>query len=125
MTYESPLAAITALVAARDSGDIPAALACYSANPTLVAQPGTVVSGRDAAQAVLEGFVGFNATFTVLSRVILEAESSALHYSSWTLKGAEGSGIDFAGVSTDVFEKQSDGAWLLSIDNPYGGSILS
>ncbi|MCM3882168.1 hypothetical protein [Frankia sp. R82] len=69
---------------------------------------------------MLEGSIGFRARLTVTARQILPADMTALHYSSWTPKGEEGSGIDFAGTSTDVFEKQPDGGWLLSIDNPYG-----
>jgi ketosteroid isomerase-like protein len=125
MTYATPLESITALVAARDAGDVATALGCYVSNPTLVAQPGTVVTGQDAAKAVLEGFIGFQARFTVLAREIVEAGTTALHYSRWTLVGAEGSGIDFTGISTDVLEKQADGGWLLSIDNPYGVGIVA
>ncbi|WP_374216110.1 hypothetical protein [Frankia sp. R82] len=46
MSFATPLEAIVALVAARDAGDVAAALACYSPNPTRVAQPGTVPARR-------------------------------------------------------------------------------
>jgi ketosteroid isomerase-like protein len=122
--YTSPLEAITALVAARDAGDIATALGCYAPNPTIVAQPGTVVTGRAAAEQVLKNFVGLQAEFGVLAREILESDTTALHYSRWTLKGVPGSGIDFTGVSTDVFERQADGGWLLTVDNPYGTALV-
>jgi hypothetical protein len=58
MTFATPLEAITGLVAARDAGDIDEALACYTLLPTLVVQPGTVASGREAPRQVLENFDG-------------------------------------------------------------------
>lgn len=121
MRYESALSAITALVAARDAGDVETALGCYTANPTLVAQPGSVVTGTEGARAVLDGVIALDATFVVHSRWILEADTTALHYSTWTLKG-DGNGIDFAGTSNDVLQRQADGGWLVSIDNPYGSA---
>jgi ketosteroid isomerase-like protein len=124
MTYPTALAAIEALVQARDAGDVAVALGCYTDNPTLVAQPGVVVTGQAAARSVLEGFIALKAQFTVTARQILETDGTALHYSSWTLRGADGFGIAFAGISTDVLERQSDGGWLLSIDNPYGVGTL-
>jgi uncharacterized protein (TIGR02246 family) len=125
VSYPTPLAAITALVDARNAGDIETALTAYSPDITIIPQPGTVLTGLDGARAALEGFIGMKPTFTVLSREVLESETTALHYSKWHFVGTapDGSTLDVTGASTDVFEKR-DGGWLVTIDNPFGAGIL-
>jgi ketosteroid isomerase-like protein len=85
--HQTPAEAITALVNARNDGDIDTALGCYEPDAVVVAGPGTILTG---------------------ARV-------ALHYSHWTLAGTapEGTPLDLAGRSTDVFRRQPDGGWLL------------
>jgi len=117
--------AITALVDARNVGDIEAALACYEDEPTVVAQPGTVLTGREGARAALAGFVSLVPDFTVSARSFLETADVALHYSHWILKaGPDGTAFEVSGKSTDVFRRQPDGGWLLAIDNPYGTDVI-
>ncbi|MCU1406244.1 MAG: hypothetical protein JWQ43_2547 [Glaciihabitans sp.] len=125
MPHNTPLAAIEALVAAREAGDVETALTCYTDNPIIVSQPGTVVSGTDAARESLQQSFSMNGTLTINTREILQGENSALHYSLWNLYGVgqDGERFDLNGVSTDVLEKQPDDGWLIAIDNPYGVTL--
>jgi ketosteroid isomerase-like protein len=40
----------------------------------------------------------------------------------WTLNGTspEGGPVEIAGQTSDVLRRQSDGNWLIVIDNPFG-----
>jgi ketosteroid isomerase-like protein len=38
---------------------------------------------------------------------------------------ADGAEISVAGQTSDVVEKQSDGNWLLVIDNPFGAEVFN
>jgi len=61
MYFPTTLAAITALVDARNSGDIDTALACYEPDATIVAQPGLTLSGLDGDTNRSRGLLRFEA----------------------------------------------------------------
>jgi ketosteroid isomerase-like protein len=114
------------LVAARDGGDVATALGCYEAEATVVAQPGTVLSGPDAARTAVEGFLSLRPTFTVIARDLIEHGDVALHRSKWLLEGTDAAGgpLHLDDTTADVIRRQPDGGWLVAIDNPYGTAIL-
>ena len=63
---------------------------------------------------------------TVVRREFIEGPEITLHLSAWTLTGtdADGKSIAWEGRTTDVLRKQSDGNWLVSLDNPWGTALL-
>lgn len=116
MTFVTPLAAIPALVEARNNADVDTALYCYDTDVTVVAaQPGLVLTGLDGARAALEGFIALTPTFTVHARQILPTGQLALHYSRWTLIGTtpDGQPVELSGRSTDVL-RHGRPLWSLS-----------
>ena len=124
--YPTPEALIEDLVAARDRGDISAALACYEPSAAVVLESGHVVSGPEAVRATLEAFAALRAQFSVDARRILDADGVALHLSRWTLRAhdAEQGPFGVRGASSDVARRQPDGSWLLAVDNPWGVELL-
>jgi ketosteroid isomerase-like protein len=125
--FSSPLEAITALVEARNAGNVERALQCYGPDAVVVVQPGSVFTGLDGARAALEAFVALRSTFVVTARKFIEGPDVALHYCEWTLTGTGQAGqpLMLTGRSTDVFRLQPGGGWLLVLDNPYGTSVLT
>lgn len=45
----------------------------------------------------------------------------------WTLTGAgpDGKPVQMSGMSSDILRRQSDGKWLIIVDNPWGTAILA
>ena len=121
MDKKTPLAVIESLVAARNREDIESALACYEVNAAIVAQSGAVVGGEAALRSFIEASAGLRLTFS--DRRIIEGEEVALHFSRWS--GTVSTEKIISGHSADVLRRQSDGRWLIAIDNPWGSEIAS
>jgi uncharacterized protein (TIGR02246 family) len=105
-----------------NSGNKEAVLAFFEEDATMVAQPGQVVKGKGIISQVLDGFLALEAKMEVKPKVVVQNDEIAIMISDWRLKGSdpEGNPIDMTGQTTDVLRRQSDGRWLLVIDNPYG-----
>jgi uncharacterized protein (TIGR02246 family) len=104
------------------SGDLDGLVALYEPDATMVPQPGHAVSGQAAIREALQGLLATKPVFKLDFRKALRAGDIALLFSRWTLsgKGTDGSEISLAGQTSDVARRQTDGSWLLVIDNPFG-----
>jgi ketosteroid isomerase-like protein len=53
---------------------------------------------------------------------VLEATNLALIVTEWSIKGIESDGktVNLTGMGTVVLRQQSDGTWLIVIENPWG-----
>ena len=126
MAYLTPAALFDAVVASRNRNDLAAYLGCYEHNATIVQQPGAIATGQEALQKFFAFYQSLRPTFTVVRRTFIEGPEITLHLSAWTLTGTDSDGNQFAweGRTTDVLRKQSDGSWLVSLDNPWGTALL-
>lgn len=126
MTQPNPLDTVNNLTAAINRGDLDAALTLYEPDAVLVAQPGQIARGRAAIRAALAGFVSLKPTLRGQAQQIVEAGDIVLYCSRWTLIGSspDGKKVEMGGFSSDVLRRQSDGKWLIAIDNPWGTSIV-
>ncbi|MDQ6919366.1 MAG: SgcJ/EcaC family oxidoreductase [Candidatus Dormibacteraeota bacterium] len=105
-----------------NAGDLEGLLALYEADVTMVAQPGTVVTGIDAAKGALSGFLGLKLQIKMEPATVFQSGDIALVLSRWTgdATDADGKPLEFSGTTTDVVRRDPDGAWRLVIDNAYG-----
>jgi uncharacterized protein (TIGR02246 family) len=112
--------------AAVSAGDIEAALATFEPNAAMVAQPGMTVQGTPALREAFKQFVALNPKITVTRQEVIQAGDIALHSFTWNMAGKapDGSPIEQRGFSNVVLRKQSDGRWLMVIDNPFGDALL-
>jgi ketosteroid isomerase-like protein len=113
--------------AAMHRGNLDDVMIAYEPGATLVAQPGLIVSGP-AFKEAMGGYVSMKPNFDMPKHEVIEAGDLALHISPWTMEAvdpATGKLIRQSGFSLAVFRKQKDGRWLIVIDNPYGGNLLS
>ena len=126
MSTPKPLDAITQLVQAINSRDLDAALALYEQGAVMVAQPGKVVVGTEGLRNALAGFMALKPTLMMEARELIQAGDLALYCSRWNLRGVspDGKEVQMKSSSTDVLRRQSDGNWLIAIDNPWGIEIL-
>ena len=118
--FHNPYDTIYHLLAARSRGDTAAAVACYEHDARVVVQPGMIETGEPGIRRFTEATMTLPIAFG--DREIIEVDGIALHLSKWTLRPANGPEI--VGRTTDVLRRQSDGTWLVLIDNPWGVSVL-
>ena len=126
MSGQSPLETVDQLLEAINRGDLDAAVALYDPLATMVVEPGKVAKGKDEIRTALEGFISLKPTFKGETHQIVEGGDLALFCSRWSLigTGADGKPVEMNGLSSDVLRRQSNGHWLIVIDNPWGTAIL-
>ena len=107
-----------------NAGDLDGLMALYEDGAAIAPQPGQVLVGTQAARGALEGFLAMRGTIELKPRHVIEAGELALLISDWTLSatGEGGESTTMGSTATDVVRKQSDGSWLIVIDNPFGTS---
>ncbi|MBI5437117.1 MAG: DUF4440 domain-containing protein [Nitrosomonadales bacterium] len=122
----SPVDAVTQLVKAINQGNLDAAVASYEPGATLIVQPGKVATGTKALRDALAGFIALKPTLTTESYQVVQSGDIALYCSKWNLKGVapDGSIVQMGGTSSDVLRRQTNGQWLIAVDNPWGPGIL-
>jgi uncharacterized protein (TIGR02246 family) len=121
-----PKATVTRLTDAVNRGDLDAAAALYEPEAVLVGQPGDAGRGHARIREALRGFVGLRPTLTTTATHVLEAGDLALYLGRWRLIGIDpdGAPATMSGESADVLRRQSDGRWLIAIDDPWGTALL-
>lgn len=120
---QSAIDANNAAVAARD---IEAILLTYEPDATMAVQPGMTIAGTSALREGFKQFLALNPKLTVTKAEVIQAGDIALHSYSWEMAGKapDGTPIAQSGLSVVVLRKQTDGRWLMVIDNPFGGHLL-
>ena len=122
----TPMDVVNRLIDARSRGAIDEAFSCYEPGATLVAMPGTVVSGPDAIRSLLTRFASLKGDFQRGKHQLIEAGDLAFYCSDWTMSATDPAGrsIQMTGRTADVLRRQPDGNWLIAFDNPWGTAIL-
>jgi uncharacterized protein (TIGR02246 family) len=102
--------------------DLEAVMALYEPEATLIPQPGQIVTGTEAIREALSGFLALKPKFELEFQKAFQAGDIALLFSEWTLSATDpdGNAVELAGRTSDVARRQSDGSWLVVIDDPYG-----
>ena len=123
----TPLETVNQLVQAINTADLAAAVQLYEPDGLLVVQPGQVSRGRAQIQEALGRFVALKARLHSEAQQVLESGDLALYLGRWTLRGMDPTGrpVELGGESTDILRRQSDGRWLVALDNPWGAHLLS
>lgn len=121
----NPLDTIKNLFEAINKGELDTALSPYEPRAVFVVQPGKIERRRDAIRAALEEFISLKPSLKEATQLV-EAEDIALYCSKWTLVGTspDGKRVKMNGISSDVLRRQTDGRWLVAVDNPWGTSIV-
>jgi len=121
----NPVDTVRNLIEAINKGEIETALSFYEPGAAFVVQPGKIVHGKDAIRAAIEGFVSLKPSLKGEAPQLVEVGDIALYCSKWTLVGTslDSKRVEMNGVSSDVLRRQTDGRWLVAVDNPWGTSI--
>ena len=125
MSTPNPVDTITQLIKAINQGNLEAAVACYETDAILIVQPGQVATGKKAIREAFAGFIAMKVTITTETHKTIQTDDIALFTSKWTATGTapDGSPVKMGGTSA-VLRRQTDGRWLIAIDNPFGAAIL-
>ena len=123
---DGPAATVVRLTDAMNRGDLEAAAALYAADAVLVGQPGATARGHAKIREALSAFLALRPALTTVASQVLEAGDVALYIGRWRLTGVgpDGAPVEMGGESTDVLRRQSDGRWLIVVDDPWGTSLL-
>jgi len=121
-----PIETVDELVQAINTADLERAVATYESDAAFVAQPGQIVRGTMQVREALNGFMAIRPTLRTEARQLIEGEGMALYIGRWSLTGTDpaGKAVAMSGESTDVLRRQSDGRWLIALDNPWGVQVL-
>jgi uncharacterized protein (TIGR02246 family) len=108
------------LAAAMNAGDLDAFLELHEPDATTIVPPdGRRVHGKTEMRAALEPI--FAARPTIENEVVgkLEGDGLALIHAHWALEGSapDGQALELAGRGTIVSRRQSDGTWLIVLEN--------
>src|SRR5260370_39788152 len=127
MLMNSPHHTIEHLVQAINRVEANAPSALYEKEAVIVVQPGALAAGASARRQALAGFIALKPTLTMEAREVVQTGDLALYLSRWNLRGTGPDGKEgrMHGSSTDVLRRQSDGRWLIVIDNPWGIALLT
>jgi ketosteroid isomerase-like protein len=120
----SPEEMVTAWEKVINAGDIDGVLAFYGPEAVMVRpkEEGGPVNGPDGIRQVLGQFLALDPIFTLILHRATESGQVALIVGDWSLEGTgpDGSAVTMNGRFRDVLHRQSDGSWLIAIDNPFG-----
>jgi uncharacterized protein (TIGR02246 family) len=105
-----------------NAGTIDLLLTLYTDDAVLVPAAGQEARGKQAIRDALNGFLALKGLFQIERPTVIESADTALVMVKWTLKGTspEGSPVEMAGQTSDVVRRQTEGNWLIVIDNPFG-----
>jgi uncharacterized protein (TIGR02246 family) len=126
MSLHSPSATVRTFVDAMTRGDLDAAFACYAPDAVFVAEPGQTLRDPVAIRHALGGMLSIRPTLVTTEETTLEIGDIALYHSAWTMTGKDPTDaeIQMSGRSSDVLCRQTDGRWLIVVDNPWGTAVL-
>lgn len=123
----NPQHVITQLVTTMIARDLESALTLFELGAAFVIKPGVVVTGQSGIRQALEGFMAVKPTLAIEAQQLVEAGDVAQYCARWSIKGTDPSGhpVQLSGRSSSILRRQSNGAWLFLVDNPWGTEIVS
>lgn len=124
---EQIISAVQTMALAMEQGRLDDVLSAYEADATLVVQSGMNASGP-ALREAFQGFIAMQPKFAMPEHEVIAAGDIALHIAPWTMAAVDpnsGNPVEQSGLSVAVFRRQSDGNWLMVIDNPYASQLMA
>lgn len=121
-TATTPARLIATFGDAVNRGDLDAAVALYEPEAAFKVQPGQIVHGVPAIREALGALFAVQPRLSSTVIEVIEAGPLALVFNDWEMtgRGPDGQPVSMAGRSADVLRRQADGAWKISIDDPWG-----
>ncbi len=129
MTQEEKrvLNAVEKMTSNFEKGIIDEVMQSYERDATVVFEPGKPISDADLLRKMFEAMSGAKPKFSYSGHQVFISGDIAIHIAPWEMSGTapDGSIMQQEGLSLAVLRKQSDGEWLMVIDNPHGQMLLN
>ncbi|MEZ4362918.1 MAG: DUF4440 domain-containing protein [Kofleriaceae bacterium] len=119
--------AVETMTSAFHQGDLEGVMAAYEPHSTIVFEPGQPISDPQQQRAKFREFFAVAPRFTYAGHEVFLSGDTAVHLAPWTMKGTTPDGHELTqqGLSIAVLRRQPNGRWLMVIDDPHGGNLLS
>ena len=86
-------------------------------------EPGQIINVLNNIRLTLQRFINMGARLEAKVKRVIHASDLALLITEWSITGTEPADITpitLTGRGTIVLRRQSDGTWLMVIENPWG-----
>ena len=105
-----------------NKGNIDFLMTLYEKDACFASKKGQVVNGKESIRRAFQDLIDMGGKLEARAKRVLHAGNLALLITEWSIKGTEPDGrpTDLTGRGTIVLRKQSDGNWLMVIENPWG-----
>ncbi|HET6730337.1 MAG TPA: nuclear transport factor 2 family protein [Nitrososphaeraceae archaeon] len=105
-----------------NKGNIDFLMTLYENEACFASKPGQVVKDLESIRQTLKDFIDKGSKLEAKVKRVLQASGLALITTEWSMNGAESDvkPINLTGRGTVVLRRQSDGSWLMVIENPWG-----
>jgi ketosteroid isomerase-like protein len=123
----TPLETIKSMTATFHQKDIKGIMANYEKGAAVMFEAGNAITDREIIQKMFEGFFQINPNFTYpKGHEVYIANDIALHIAPWVMTGKTPDGTELlkSGLSIAVLRKQTNGEWLIVLDNPNGQALM-
>ena len=127
MSDSKPESLHPAFASAFAARDIEALLGLYEDDAKFIGPDGSEAVGKDAIRGALQGFfdvAGEDGTLKLDTLYAYQSGDLAMLSNEWVLNATDpdGNPIEMNGKTVEVARQQSDGSWLMVLDNPMGAS---
>lgn len=94
----------------------------YENDACFASRPGKVVKDLENVRTSMQSFIDMGVKLEAKVKRIFQTNNLALLITEWSINGTEPDGgpINLTGRGTVVLRRQSDGTWLMVIENPWG-----
>jgi len=105
-----------------NKGNVNSLMTLYENDACFASRSGQVIKGLGSIRLALQDFIDMRCKLEVKVKKVLEATNLALIVTEWSIKGIESDGktVNLTGMDTVVLRQQSDGTWLIVIENSWG-----
>jgi ketosteroid isomerase-like protein len=103
-------------------GNIGFLMMLYEKDAYFASKPGQVVKDLESIRQAFQSLIDMGGKLEAKPKRVLLASDLALLITEWSINGNEPNGkpINLTGRGTVVLRRQSDGTWLMVIENPWG-----
>jgi ketosteroid isomerase-like protein len=105
-----------------NKGNINFLMTLYEKDACFASEPGLIINDSNDIRQTLQSFINIGARLEAKVKRVIHASDLALLITEWSITGtepADGTPISLAGRGTIVLRRQSDGTWLMIIENPW------
>ena len=105
-----------------NKGNVDFLMTLYEKDACFVVQPSQVTKDQGLIRSAFQDFINMGAKLEARVNRVVQASDLALLITEWSINGnkPDGKPINITGRGTVVLRRQSNGTWLMVIENPWG-----